>query len=44
MIIDHERARPRVSNSEINAPAREPVWQTGTVTSGRIIIGRRVGT
>jgi hypothetical protein len=34
----------RVSNGEIDNPTTERVWQTVTVTSGRIIIGWRVGT
>jgi len=33
-----------VSDGETRAPAAERVWQTVTVTSGRIIIGWRVGT
>jgi hypothetical protein len=35
---------PPVSASETDAPKGEPVWQTGPVTFGRIIIGWRVGT
>jgi hypothetical protein len=31
-------------DSEMNQPSTERVWQTVTVTSGRIIIGWRVGT
>jgi hypothetical protein len=38
---DHENCRP---DGETKAPATETVWQTVTVTSGRIIIGWRVGT
>ncbi len=39
------QARPRrVSDSEIRPPAAERVWHTSPVTSGRIIIGWRVGT
>jgi len=34
----------RVSDSEINVSRRTGVWQTVTVTFGRIIIGGRVGT
>lgn len=33
-----------VSDREINVPGSGKVWQTVTVTSGRIIIGWRVGT
>jgi hypothetical protein len=33
-----------VEDSETDAPRSETVWQTGAVTSGRIIIGWRVGT
>jgi len=38
---DHENGGP---DSEMNEPRGERVWQTVTVTSGRIIIGWRVGT
>jgi hypothetical protein len=38
---DHENAGP---DGETNQPTTERVWQTVTVTSGRIIIGWRVGT
>jgi hypothetical protein len=38
---DHENARP---DGETSGPSTERVWQTVTVTSGRIIIGWRVGT
>jgi hypothetical protein len=38
---DHENGGP---DSETNQPSTERVWQTVTVTSGRIIIGWRVGT
>jgi hypothetical protein len=38
---DHENARP---DGETNRSSTERVWQTVTVTSGRIIIGWRVGT
>jgi len=38
---DHENGRP---DGEIKGPRTERVWQTVTVTSGRIIIGWRVGT
>jgi hypothetical protein len=38
---DHENARP---DGETSGPSAERVWQTVTVTSGRIIIGWRVGT
>jgi hypothetical protein len=34
----------RVSDGEIDKPTTERVWQTVTVTSGRIIIGWRAGT
>jgi hypothetical protein len=34
----------RVSDGEIDDPTTERVWQTVTVTSGRIIIGWRVGS
>jgi len=37
----HENSRP---DGETNQPSTERVWQTVTVTSGRIIIGWRVGT
>jgi hypothetical protein len=33
-----------VSHSETDVQKRERLWQTGAVTSGRIIIGWRVGT
>jgi hypothetical protein len=33
-----------VSDGEIKEQSTERVWQTVTVTSGRIIIGWRVGT
>jgi hypothetical protein len=33
-----------VSDGETKASSTERVWQTVTVTSGRIIIGWRVGT
>jgi hypothetical protein len=38
---DHENSRP---DGETGGPSTETVWQTVTVTSGRIIIGWRVGT
>jgi hypothetical protein len=38
---DHENSGP---DSETNKPGTERMWQTVTVTSGRIIIGWRVGT
>jgi hypothetical protein len=38
---DHENSGP---NGETDKPTTERVWQTVTVTSGRIIIGWRVGT
>jgi len=38
---DHESGRP---DGETKASDTERVWQTVTVTSGRIIIGWRVGT
>src|ERR1700730_7766347 len=38
---DHENGSP---DSETSEPTTEWVWQTVTVTSGRIIIGWRVGT
>jgi hypothetical protein len=38
---DHENCSP---DSETSKPTTETVWQTVTVTSGRIIIGWRVGT
>jgi hypothetical protein len=38
---DHENGRP---DAETKASRGERVWQTVTVTSGRIIIGWRVGT
>jgi hypothetical protein len=38
---DHENGGP---DSETKAPSTERMWQTVTVTSGRIIIGWRVGT
>jgi hypothetical protein len=38
---DHENSSP---DGETKAPSSERVWQTVTVTSGRIIIGWRVGT
>jgi hypothetical protein len=38
---DHENGGP---DSETSKPSTETVWQTVTVTSGRIIIGWRVGT
>jgi hypothetical protein len=38
---DHENGRP---DGETGEPSTETVWQTVTVTSGRIIIGWRVGT
>jgi hypothetical protein len=37
---DHESSVP---NAETEASDTERVWQTVTVTSGRIIIGWRVG-
>jgi hypothetical protein len=43
-VHDHEKPRLCVSDSETNKPRAERVWFTGTVTSGRIIIGWRVGT
>jgi hypothetical protein len=50
-VHDHEMPGPgppglaaAVSDREINASPAERVWQTVTVTSGRIIIGWRVGT
>jgi hypothetical protein len=43
-VHDHERPAPAVSDGEINASTTERVWQTVSVTSGRIIIGWRVGT
>jgi len=41
MIKETSIRRP---DGEMKAPTRGQVWQTGVVTSGRIIIGRRVGT
>jgi hypothetical protein len=41
---DHGTGPRRVSECEMGARARRDVWQTGGVTSGRIIIGWRVGT
>jgi hypothetical protein len=38
---DHENGVP---DGEIDNPTTERVWQTVTVTSGRIIIGWRAGT
>jgi hypothetical protein len=38
---DHEKPCP---DSEMKEPSTERMWQTVTVTSGRIIIGWRVGT
>jgi hypothetical protein len=38
---DHGNGRP---DGETKASSTERVWQTVTVTSGRIIIGWRVGT
>jgi hypothetical protein len=38
---DHENACP---DGETSGSSTERVWQTVTVTSGRIIIGWRVGT
>jgi hypothetical protein len=38
---DHGNGRP---DGETNKPTTERVWQTVTVTSGRIIIGWRAGT
>ena len=39
-----EKPGASVSDGEIKAPVAERVWLTDTVTSGRIIIGWRVGT
>jgi hypothetical protein len=43
--VNPQPAQPlAVSHTETDAPKREQVWQTVPVTSGRIIIGWRVGT
>jgi hypothetical protein len=39
-----EKPGTSVSDGEIRAPVAEQVWLNDTVTSGRIIIGWRVGT
>jgi hypothetical protein len=41
---DHEEVRGKRPHGETKASSSERVWQTVTVTSGRIIIGWRVGT
>jgi hypothetical protein len=41
---DHEAAAESRPNGETKASRAEHMWQTVTVTSGRIIIGWRVGT
>ena len=38
------KGRAGVSDSEIDVRPAPDVWHTDLVTSGRIIIGRRVGT
>jgi len=43
-ISGHDREKTRVSDGEIEERQAERVWLTVTVTSGRIIIGWRVGT
>jgi hypothetical protein len=44
MAMIMEKPGASVSDSEIQAPVAEQVWFNDTVTSGRIIIGWRVGT
>src|SRR5271156_5888804 len=41
---DHETGPGPVSDGETDVSRGGRVWQTSVVTSGRIIIGRRVGT
>jgi hypothetical protein len=41
---DHETPLGSVSDGEMDGARREKLWQTVSVTSGRIIIGWRVGT
>jgi hypothetical protein len=42
---DHGKpSTPAVSDGEMGVPKGGRVWQTVSVTSGRIIIGWRVGT